>query len=184
MNRERHKQVSNLITPREYVDTDENGIEYPKTNYMRSVAQKYYNMIEWQIIKTDIVYEDSKPAWIIVHGRLKWEEDGIVHTGDMVAAHRVQYSKKSGRILDLSNDIKAANTDTYKKALNFFLNICDDIYRWEDPELTEEQKETLLKLVPQNKYDAVLNAIDNTLINKSNYKLFLKQFQTKQGDAQ
>ena len=55
------------------------------------------------------------------------------------------------RLSDLGGDVKASNTDAWKKALNFYLNICDDVYRWQSPELTEEQKGKFLDLAKQLK---------------------------------
>jgi len=172
MDRALHKLVSNLPTPPEYIEEDYQGNEYPKSEYMRAIAQKYYNIISWEIIDKNIVMgPDSKPAWYVVHGRLQWMEgDDIVHVGDMVAAHRIQYTK-NGDFLDLGNDIKAANTDCWKKALNFHLNICDDIYRWQDPELTEEdinELEQLSSKLPNEKQSAMINKIDLLAINKLN----------------
>ena len=63
-----------------------------------------------------------------------------------MAAHRIQKKRGSDEFVDIGNDIKAANTDAIKKALNMYLNIADDVYRnrVEDLTLTEEQVESIL----------------------------------------
>ena len=70
-----------------------------------------------------------------MHGRLKWFDNGVWREGDMVAAHRIQ-TKKGGTandFVDIGNDVKAANTDTMKKAFNVYMDIAADVYRSEDP---------------------------------------------------
>ena len=68
--------------------------------------------------------------------------------GDVTASHRVQKSTKTNAYLDIGNDVKAANTDAIKKAMNMYLNIADDVYKniVEDMELTDKQVEDMIKV--------------------------------------
>lgn len=184
-----HLIVSRLKTPKEYIE-ERQGIEYPKAEYMRSVARKYYGHTKWQIVKYDHVYDHrSRLVAITVHGKLTWWEDGKELTGDMVASHRVQYSTNDQDTLtDLGNDTKAANTDCWKKALNFYLNVCDDVYRWKDPLITEDEKKTLEGLISQIEDDDKRKEKEKLLnipyrINRENYngsKAILEKQLTKE----
>lgn len=176
-----HLVVSRLRTPKEYIE-ERQGIEYPKAEYMRSVARKYYGHTKWEILKYDHVYDHrSRLVAITVHGRLTWWEDSKELTGDMVASHRVQYVKdketqeETDKLSDLGNDTKAANTDCWKKALNFYLNICDDVYRWEDPLISENEHKELMNLITQIEDDKKRKEREKLLnipyrINRENYK--------------
>ena len=67
--------------------------------------------------------------------------------------------------VDIGNDIKAANTDAIKKALNMFLNIADDVYRnrVEDLSLTEEQIESIMTAQEYIEEEEIRNRIVNSL---------------------
>jgi hypothetical protein len=179
--------VGNLKTPQEYIDKDDRGIEYPKPEYMRYIADQYYPGWSWTILSYDFTRNPATelPVAITVHGRLEWHEEGLtvtdgVHhkrTGDMIASHRVQHMKNDpDKLLDLGNDVKAANTDCIKKAWNLYMHICDDIYRWESPTLTIKQyryMENLLKKFDDS--ESRLEVLNTTLdINKKNFSQILQ----------
>lgn len=136
---EHHKAVSNIDTPSYFVKS-KGGIDYVEYSYMRELADKYYPGWDWVIIKG----EPHNDAYV-VHGRLRWFDNGVWREGDAIAAHRIQVRKEGGGFVDIGNDIKAANTDAIKKAFNMYLNIADDVYRNRivDLSLTDEDKETI-----------------------------------------
>ena len=110
----------------------------------------------------------------VVHGRLKWYDEGVWREGDMVAAHRVQKKRGTGEFVDIGNDVKASNTDCLKKALNMYLNIADDVYRnqVEDLELNEEKKDAILEIAGEcskMRLEEIKKLIDNHTINNANY---------------
>ena len=111
---------------------------------MREVADKEYPGWSWTIVSTQFVGD----AAFLIHGRLKWFDEGIWREGDVTASHRVQKSTKTNTYLDIGNDVKAANTDAIKKAMNMYLNIADDVYKniVEDMELTDKQVEDMIKV--------------------------------------
>ena len=82
-----------------------------------------------------------------------------------MAAHRIQKKRGSDEFVDIGNDIKAANTDAIKKALNMFLNIADDVYRnrVEDLSLTEEQIESIMTAQEYIEEEEIRNRIVNSL---------------------
>jgi len=136
---EHHKAVSNIDTPSYFVKS-KGGIDYVEYSYMRELADKYYPGWDWVIIKG----EPHNDAYV-VHGRLRWFDNGVWREGDSIAAHRIQVRREGGGFVDIGNDIKAANTDAIKKAFNMYLNIADDVYRNRivDLSLTDEDKETI-----------------------------------------
>ena len=112
-------------------------MDYVEYSYMREVADKEFPGWSWTIEKTEVLGS----AAYVVHGRLKWFDEGIWRQGDMCAAHRIQKKRGVDEFVDIGNDVKAANTDCIKKAFNQYMNIADDVYRnqVEDLMLTGEK---------------------------------------------
>ena len=159
---ELHKRVSEEKTPPIYVETKENKqtqqkFSYVKIGYLKAKAEEHYPGWSWEIINTEALGTEA----YVVHGRLKWFDCGIQRTGDMVAAHRIQRSKKTGNFLDIGNDIKAANTDCMKKAINMFLNISDDVYNNQIVDLSDEEKVLIKeKMLEAGFPESEMNRID------------------------
>ena len=163
---EKHLNISSVSTPRHFVE-EKNGFDYVDEGYMRNLLTKYYPIWNWEIISYQFVGDTA----IAVHGRLKIVDNGIHRSFDAIAAHRIAKNNKG--YVDLSNDLKSANTDTFKVAVNRLCNIADDVYRKriEDIELSEEQRNTIieeLKGTPEKFSEDVINKIDSTLINTTN----------------
>ena len=138
----KHKKVSDIVTPKAFIK-QKMGMNYVEYSVMRDIADKEYPGWSWTVIKTEFAGTEA----YVVHGRLKWFDNGVWREGDATAAHRVQKKRGTDDYVDLGNDIKAANTDCIKKAFNMYMNICDDVYgnQVEDPELTDKQKNTILE---------------------------------------
>ena len=163
-----HKKVSDIKTPKPFVK-QKMGMDYVEYSYMREIADKHYPGWSWTVIKTEFAGTEA----YVVHGRLKWFDNGVWREGDSTAAHRVQKKRGSSDYVDLGNDIKAANTDCIKKAFNMYMNICDDVYRnqVEDPELTDKQRNNISELAKlANREDEVMNKVEEGVINAFNYK--------------
>jgi hypothetical protein len=163
-----HKKVSDIKTPKPFIK-QKMGMDYVEYSYMREIADKHYPGWSWTVIKTEFAGTEA----YVVHGRLKWFDNGVWREGDSTAAHRVQKKRGSDDYVDLGNDIKAANTDCIKKAFNMYMNICDDVYRnqVEDPELTDEQRDNISELAKlANREDEVMNKVDEGVINAFNYR--------------
>ena len=138
---------------------------------MKKIADKHFPGWSWEIINSEALGSEA----YVVHGRLKFYDNGIMRTGDMVAAHRFQKLRGTQQFSDIGNDVKASNTDTMKKAFNMYMNIADDVYKnqVEDPELADEQKKELLvlaQILGNAKYTEILEKIEDTLINTMNFK--------------
>jgi len=165
----KHKKVSNIQTPRAFIK-QKMKMDYVEYSTMRDIADKEYPGWSWTIIKSEALGSEA----YVVHGRLKWYDCGIWREGDMVAAHRIQKLKNDPKkFSDVGNDIKAANTDCIKKALNQYMNICDDVYKnqVDDPELNDDQIETLRQLaIKAQLTEKVMGQIKNGEVNNLNYK--------------
>ena len=163
-----HKKVSDIKTPKPFVK-QKMGMDYVEYSYMREIADKHYPGWSWTVIKTEFAGTEA----YVVHGRLKWFDNGVWREGDVTASHRIQKKRGSDDYVDLGNDIKAANTDCIKKAFNMYMNICDDVYRnqVEDPELSDEQRNNISELAKlANREDEVMNKVDEGVINAFNYR--------------
>ena len=174
---DKHKHVSELKTPGPYIKKKQ-GMDYVEYSYMREVADKQFPGWSWTIEKTEVLGSEA----YVVHGRLKWFDEGIWRQGDMWAAHRIQKKRGVDEFVDIGNDVKAANTDCIKKAFNMYMNICDDVYRnqVEDFELSDEQKDEIVEaaaLVGEEKLQQISELIKDQIIHNGNYKSSLAKLQ-------
>ena len=165
-----HTTISQIETPKAYVYKQQ-GFDYVKLEYMRALADKHFPGWSWTIINTEVLGSEA----YVVHGRLKWFDNGIWREGDMVAAHRIQKKQGTNSFVNIGNDIKSANTDTMKKAFNTFMNIADDVYKnqYEDPELSDKQIHEIRKLADEISADKLIEMdtlITEGKINNLNYK--------------
>lgn len=189
--KDRHQRVGSINTPKQYIER-KGQFEYVAAPYIKSMADKHYPGWSWEIIGYEIVIVKERTEAVVIHGRLKWYEDGLWRTGDMVAAHRIQYKnktkifedgkarkdangkwiqEKTDELVDMGNDIKAGNTDCMKKAFNVFLNISDDIYRThiDDLSLNNNEIKEIMNLAKKLDREAEFQArIDTEQINKEN----------------
>ena len=165
-----HKIVSNMKTPQKYIE-QKMGLDYVKYGYMRDLADKFYPGWSWTIIRCAALGSEAYE----VHGRLKWFDNGIWREGDCIAAHRIQKKRNSDEFVDVGNDLKAANTDTIKKAFNMYMNIADDIYRnqIDEYELEKNQVQQLLDTasnVDEDTQTIIAEKIDTREINAYNFE--------------
>lgn len=179
----KHKKVSFMKTPKPYIK-QKAGMDYVEYSYMREVADKEFPGWSWEIIDTEM----HGSAAYVVHGRLKWYDEGIWRTGDMVAAHRIQTKRGTGEFVDIGNDVKAANTDAIKKAFNMYMNIADDVYRnqIEDMELSDEEKNDILVLaseISEDRMNGIHMLIKDGKLNKANYRGSISKLQREKDNA-
>jgi hypothetical protein len=170
-----HKTVSNMKTPQKYIE-QKMGLDYVKYGYMRDLADKFYPGWSWNIIRCAALGSEAYE----VHGRLKWFDNGIWREGDCVAAHRIQKKKGSDEFVDVGNDLKAANTDTIKKAFNMYMNIADDVYRnqIDEYDLKVNQIQQLLDIAGKLSDDVqnlIADKIDKREINAYNFEQSLEK---------
>ena len=183
---DRHTEISNIKTPKAY-QYKKQGFDYVKIEYMRGIANKYFPTHSWEIVSTEVLGSEA----YVVHGRLTWHEEAngvmVKRTGDMVAAHRLQKQRGTNAFVDIGNDIKAANTDTMKKAYNQHMNIADDVYRnkYEEIELSENQKKTLLLLAKKvGMQKTIKEKIDSNEIHGKNYSAAIGKLTIKEKELE
>lgn len=164
-----HKKVSEIATPKPFIKK-KMGMDYVDYAYMRSVADKEFPGWSWTVIKSEALSDFA----YVVHGRLKWFDNGVWREGDAIAAHRIQKKRDGSTYVDIGNDVKSANTDTIKKAFNMYMGIADDVYQNQIPDmqLTPEQVTAILEIgskVSEEYYMKIADAIDNGTIHAINY---------------
>tara|TARA_R110000824_G_scaffold7685_1_gene34665 strand:- start:488 stop:1096 length:609 start_codon:yes stop_codon:yes gene_type:complete len=174
---DKHKKVSRIKTPKPYIKK-KMGLEYVEYNYMREVADKEFPGWSWLVIKAEMAGSEA----YIVHGRLKWYDEGIWREGDVTAAHRIQKKRGTNEFVDIGNDVKAANTDAIKKAFNMFMNIADDVYKnqVEETKLSDEQKSEILKVakkISTEKFDQITTLIEEGDIYGGNFNSSLAKLE-------
>jgi hypothetical protein len=177
----KHKDVSSLNTPRPFIKK-KMGMEYVEFSYMREVADQEYPGWSWTIERTEVLGSDA----YVVHGRLKWFDEGIWRLGDMCAAHRIQKKRGTNEFVDIGNDVKASNTDCIKKAFNFYLNICDDVYRnqVDDLTLSDEQKDKIIEVAGisgDDRRTEIVNLINEQVIHSGNYNSSFAKLEREAG---
>ena len=166
---DKHQYVSELRTPIDQVKS-RSGFDYVDEGYMRWCLNKHYPIWSWEIIK----YETLGDKAIVVHGRLRIMDEGVPRSFDSVAAHRIAVSRSGSGYVDLGNDLKAANSDAFKVAVNRLCNVADDVYRKQfiDKTLDQEQVDMLMTALSQleiSEAKKVDNAFKDGKINKDNF---------------
>jgi hypothetical protein len=173
---EQHKKIGKIETPKGLIKKKQ-GFDYVELSYMKNMANEQFPGWSWTIIKGEALGSNA----YVVHGRLKWLDNGLWREGDMVAAHRIQTkSGDSSKFVDIGNDIKSANTDCMKKALNVYMDIAADVYRSEDPTLDDNQYEKLVTTASKIDKDTeytIVKKIESQEINTSNYKAALAKLE-------
>ena len=130
----KHSEVSNLDTPNYYVKQQQ-GFDYVDEGYMRHLLNLHYPIWKWEIIKYEFIGDKA----ISVHGRLTIIDNGVERHFDSIDAHRVASNEKG--YVDIGNDLKSANTDCFKVAVNRLCNIADDVYRKRIEDITLSDKQ-------------------------------------------
>ena len=166
---QKHQQVSETPTPSDVVKS-RNGFDYVDEGYMRWRLNQHYPIWSWEVIK----YETLGDKAIVVHGRLKVMDEGVPRSFDSVAAHRIAVSRNGSGYVDLGNDLKAANSDAFKVAVNRLCNVADDVYRkqYVDKSLDEIQANALMDVIQdldKLEADQVYSALQSGKINQDNY---------------
>ena len=171
----KHSNVSKISTPKAFVK-DKGGFDYVDEAYMRNQLNTHYPIWNWEIIK----YEFVGDKVISLHGRLTIIDHGVERHFDSVAAHRIATNQKG--YVDLGNDLKAANSDCFKVAVNRLCNIADDVYRKTIPDLalSEHQKDSINELLnglDESMVRKVMNGMRDLSINSTNYEATIRRLE-------
>ena len=177
----KHSEVSQLDTPNYYVKQQQ-GFDYVDEGYMRHLLNLHYPIWKWEIIKYEFIGDTA----IAVHGRLTIMDNGVERHFDSIDAHRVASNDKG--YVDIGNDLKSANTDCFKVAVNRLCNIADDVYRKriEDITLSTEQRKNIkskLKAIKDKASVVRIEAgIEKMTINSTNYDATMRKIETLIGE--
>ena len=171
----KHEFVSKIPTPKVFVK-DKGGFDYVDEAYMRNQLNSHYPIWKWEIRK----YEFIGDKVISLHGRLTIVDHGVERHFDSVAAHRIATNQKG--YVDLGNDLKAANSDCFKVAVNRLCNIADDVYRKIIPDLTlsEEQKDAINELLARmdsKTVEKVKEGMKDLSVNSTNYNATIRKLE-------
>ena len=177
---DKHDFVSNIPTPKAFIK-DKGGFDYVDEAYMRHLLNSHYPIWKWDIVK----YEFIGDKVIVIHGRLTIIDNGVERHFDSVAAHRIASNQKG--YVDLGNDLKGANSDAFKVAVNRLCNIADDVYRKQIPDLklSDKQEETILGLIDGMNSLTIGNVkagMKGLEINSLNYDATIRKLEQMQGD--
>lgn len=171
----KHKWLTAVETPLYYIE-ERQGFEYVDEAFMRSELNRHYPEWNWEILSWQVV-EGS----IAVHGRLTILDEGIERSFDAIASHRIALSKDGSGHVDFGNDLKSANTDCFKVAVNRLCNISDDVYR--KSILNGHQLEAIETLIEQiddvSVQRKVIEGIKAKSINATNYESYVERLQQK-----
>ena len=174
----KHNNISSISTPKAFVK-DKGGFDYVDEAYMRHQLNTHYPIWKWEVIKYEFVGDKA----IIVHGRLTIVDHGVERHFDSVAAHRIASNQKG--YVDIGNDLKAANSDCFKVAVNRLCNIADDVYRKRIPdlELDPAQMEHVEELSKEiGNFDVIEPKLQDLSINSMNYEATIRKLKQMQGE--
>ena len=175
--RDKHKSISFADTPKYYVK-EKQGFDYVDEGYMRHVLNQNFPVWNWEIMK----YELLGSEWVVVQGRLTIYDSGIPRKYDSLSSHRIQKKRDTGEFVDISNDMKAANSDAFKVAVNRLCNVSDGVYRKriESADLSEKQDKLIRDLAKKaDMLDRVSSAIESGSINKFSATRTIEQLKSQ-----
>ena len=175
--RDKHKSISFTDTPKYYVK-EKQGFEYVDEGYMRHVLNQSFPVWNWEIMKYELLGGD----WVVVQGRLTIYDNGVPRKYDSLSSHRIQKKRETGEFVDIGNDMKAANSDAFKVAVNRLCNVSDDVYRKriESAELSDKQEKLIKDLAKKaDMLDRVSSAIDSGSINKFSATRTIEQLKSQ-----
>ena len=98
---DKHKQVSNIKTPKPFIKK-KMGMEYVEYSYMREIADKEFPGWSWKVVSTEVLGSEA----YVVHGRLKFYDEGIWRECDVTASHRIQKQRGTNDFVDIGEYIE------------------------------------------------------------------------------
>ena len=177
----KHEKVSMLDTPKHYVKQQQ-GFDYVDEGYMRHLLNMHYPIWKWEIINHEFIGDKA----ISVHGRLTIVDNGVERHFDSIDAHRIASNQKG--YVDIGNDLKSANSDCFKVAVNRLCNIADDVYRKRIEDISLESKQLkkiegkLNKLKDKETIAKIKVGIEGMSINKTNFDATIRKIDSLIGE--
>ena len=177
----KHSSVSQIDTPKHYVKQQQ-GFDYVDEGYMRHLLNMHYPIWKWEIINHEFIGDKA----ISVHGRLTIVDNGVERHFDSIDAHRIASNQKG--YVDIGNDLKSANSDCFKVAVNRLCNIADDVYRKRIEDISLESKQLkkiegkLNKLKDKDTIKKIKVGIEAMSINKTNFDATIRKIDSLIGE--
>ena len=177
----KHSDISNIDTPKHYIKQQQ-GFDYVDEGYMRHLLNMHYPIWKWEIINHEFIGDKA----ISVHGRLTIVDNGVERHFDSIDAHRIASNQKG--YVDIGNDLKSANSDCFKVAVNRLCNIADDVYRKRIEDISLEPKQLkkiegkLNKLKDKETIAKIKVGIEGMSINKTNFDATIRKIDSLIGE--
>ncbi len=163
----KHKSISQRTTPRAYIKQRPDGFDYVDEAYMRNELTKEYPVWSWSEAGENPV-QFLGAEWVIVSGKLRIEDNGVVREFFSPGSARVQFKRgkphTAENVIDIDKNLASANTNAFKRAVNRLGNIADDVYRKQDLTLSDEDVELLeekMEKLSDEWKDKIMNMVNN-----------------------
>ena len=175
---------SDIKTPKNKVKSRPDGYDYIEEGYMRQMLDEHFPGWSW-IPATDNAVQFLGSEWIVVSGSLIVSDYGQQRTFFSPGGSRIQF--KSGQphtaenVIDIDKQLGAANTNAFKRAINRLCRLGDDVYRKQDLDLTDEQKNKLNLFIKEHELSThqvanVKAQVNSKNINRLNFEETLESW--------
>tara|TARA_R110002020_G_scaffold204290_2_gene408283 strand:+ start:1034 stop:1735 length:702 start_codon:yes stop_codon:yes gene_type:complete len=165
--------------------------DYVEEGWMRHQLNEHFPNWSW-LPAGDNPVQFLGSEWVIVSGNLVINDNGVQRNFFSPGSQRIMFKKgqphTAENVIDIDNNLAAANTNALKRAINRLTNIADDVYRKQILELSDNELEMFTELFEnllindkehekeikkvQNDYNIL---IKNSRINITNYQDAIKQ---------
>lgn len=144
---QKHRNISQKVTPKSHVKTRPDGYDYVDEAYMRNELTKEFPVWSWSPAGAEPV-QFLGAEWVIVSGLLRIEDNGVLREFFSPGAARVQFARgkphTAENVRDIDKNVASANTNAFKRAINRLGNVADDVYRKQDLTLSDEDIESIV----------------------------------------
>jgi len=174
------QRISSFTTPKPYVKTRPDGLEYVEEKYMRDQLNEHFPIWSWEVKNVEFLGAE----WCVVTGELSIVDSSIPRKFGSIGSARIQFKKNQEHIpeniIDIDKNVASANTNAFKRAVNRLCNICDDVYRKqiEDYALNDEQIEEIKNAIDgidSNTAEKILKGIEDQSISTINYDATIRK---------
>ena len=194
MRRTAAQMRSELPTPKKYWKKKSGGgmgqYDYVEESVMRTSLDNHFPTWSWMPAGTEPV-KFLGSEWVVVSGSLVIDDHGEKRTFFSPGAQRIMFKKDMPHtpenVVDVDKNIRAANSNALKGAINRLTRLHDDVYHKVDLSLTEGQIESLrdlLKHADGGMVDQIKIMIRNGEINKSNFDVHYNNIYNELNDKE
>ena len=122
---------SETSTPRSQVKRKQD-FDYVEESWMRHQLNEHFPNWSWLPSGNNPV-QFLGSEWVIVSGSLVINDNGVQRNFFSPGSARVMFKRDmphtAENVIDIDNNVAAANTNAFKRAVNRLCNIADDVYR-------------------------------------------------------